>query len=197
MTLITHTTEHFYSFTEYLNYDDGTNNPYELVAGRLLKVNPPTFRHLLVADFLQEFLKGEIKRGQTPWVCLREASIRTGLNRARLSDICVISATEIAKFLDQSAVCEVAPLLVIEIVSPSSIAIDYRYKPSEYAALGISEYWIVDPLTSKISVLIWEEGWYEESIFTNTQPLISSLFPNIILTPDQVFSAGNLGKIQL
>ena len=41
---------------------------------------------------------------------------------------------------------EIPPLLAIEIVSPDSIQRDYRYKRSEYAAVGIAEYWIVDAL---------------------------------------------------
>ena len=38
-----------------------------------------------------------------------------------------------------------APLLVVEVVSPGKVNEDrdYRYKRSEYAARGISEYWIV------------------------------------------------------
>jgi Uma2 family endonuclease len=60
--------------------------------------------------------------------------------------------------LDQSAVCQTSPLLVVEVVSPNLVKRDYRYKRSEYAALEIPEYWIVDPLESKVSVLLWNDG---------------------------------------
>lgn len=60
--------------------------------------------------------------------------------------------------LNQSAVFEVPPQLVVEIVSPESLKRDYRYKRSEYAALGIPEYWIIDPEQQKITILQWEEG---------------------------------------
>jgi Uma2 family endonuclease len=43
-----------------------------------------------------------------------------------------------------------APLLVVEVVSPSTIAVDYRAKHSEYAVLDIAEYWIVDPLAKPL-----------------------------------------------
>lgn len=46
------TTERLYSFEEYLAYDDGTDNRYELVDGKLESMNPPTFRHLLLAKFI-------------------------------------------------------------------------------------------------------------------------------------------------
>lgn len=57
----------------------------------------------------------------------------------------------------------------VEVVSPDSVKRDYRYKRSEYVALEIPEYWIVDPLETKISVLLLEEGLYEETVFTSNQ----------------------------
>jgi Uma2 family endonuclease len=70
---------------------------------------------------------------------------------------------------------------------------DYRYKRSEYAALEVPEYWIVDPLEGKISVLLLEEGLYEETVFTNSQNIRSRTFPELSITVEQVLNAGNLG----
>ena len=36
------------TFESYLIYDDGTDNRYELERGKLLLMNPPTVRHLLI-----------------------------------------------------------------------------------------------------------------------------------------------------
>ena len=47
--------------------------------------------------------------------------------------------------LDQSAVLVSAAFLVVEVVSESTAAVDYREKVAEYQAIGIPEYWIVDP----------------------------------------------------
>jgi Uma2 family endonuclease len=93
--------------------------------------------------------------------------------------------------IDQSAVCQTSPLLVVEVVSPDSIKRDYRYKRSEYAALEISEYWIVDPLDSKVSVLLWDDGLYEELVFTGNQIITSKAFPDLKLTVGQILAAGN------
>jgi Uma2 family endonuclease len=81
----------------------------------------------------------------------------------------------------------------VEIISPESIKRDYRYKRSEYAALAIPEYWIVDPLENKVTVLIWEEGFYEESVFIGSQPIQSVAFPELMLTVEQILSAGTVG----
>jgi Uma2 family endonuclease len=90
--------------------------------------------------------------------------------------------------MDQSAVCQTSPLLVVEVVSPDSINRDYRYKRSEYAALEIPEYWIVDPLESKVSVLLWDDGLYEEFVFTGTQVIASKTFLDLELTVNQVLA---------
>jgi Uma2 family endonuclease len=95
--------------------------------------------------------------------------------------------------LDQSAVFQTPPLLVVAVVSPESINRDYRYKRSEYAAAEIAEYWIVDPILNKISILLLEEGFYEETVLTKSQPIVSQILPELTLTVDQVLAAGNLG----
>ncbi|MEH2080118.1 MAG: Uma2 family endonuclease [Nostoc sp.] len=44
--------------------------------------------------------------------------------------------------------------LVVEVVSPrtENRSRDYRYKRTEYAARGITKYWIVDPELKQITV---------------------------------------------
>ncbi len=44
-------------------------------------------------------------------------------------------------------------------VSPNQENRDYRYKRSEYAARGIAEYWIVDPIAQKVTVLEWVDSY--------------------------------------
>ena len=64
---------------------------------------------------------------------------------------------------------------------------DYRYKRSEYAARGIAEYWIVDPLISRVTILVLNEGLYDERIFENDNAIASPLFPQLQLTANDVF----------
>ncbi|QHG17816.1 Uma2 family endonuclease [Nostoc sp. ATCC 53789] len=187
------TTERLYSFEEYLAYNDGTDSRYELVDGKLERMNPPTFRHLLLAKFLEQTFDTEINRLSLPWLCFREAGVRTGWRKSRLPDVYVVTAEQVMEFLDESAVCQSAPILVVEVVSPDSVKRDYRYKRSEYAALEIAEYWIVDPIESKITILLLSEGLYEEKEFSGSQQIVSATFSEIALTVEQVLSAGNVG----
>ncbi|MBF2014791.1 MAG: Uma2 family endonuclease [Rivularia sp. T60_A2020_040] len=186
------TTKSIYSFEEYLTYDDGTDNRYELIDGKLELMNPPTFRHLLISDFLADSFKAEIKKLKLPWMCFREAGIRTGWRKSRLSDVYVVTSEQVMEFLDESAVCQSPPLLVVEVVSPESVKRDYRYKRSEYAALEIPEYWIVDPIESKVTVLLLEEGLYEDTEFSGNQKIVSRTFSELDLTVEQVLAAGNI-----
>jgi len=45
------------------------------------------------------------------------------------------------------------PLLLAEIVSPSTRATDYVIKAGEYAAAGVGQYWIIDPGARVINIL--------------------------------------------
>ena len=181
------------TFEEYLNYDDGTGLHYELVDGKLELMNPPTIQHFLIAKLLEQVLDAEIKRLSLPWLCFRETGVRTGRNKSRLTDLCVVPLEQARELMNVSAVFQSPPLLIVEVVSPDSVKRDYRYKRSEYAALEVSEYWIVDPLETKISVLFLEEGLYEETVFTISQQIVSRTFPELAITVEQVFQAGHLG----
>ncbi|MEH2398268.1 Uma2 family endonuclease [Nostoc sp.] len=179
------------TFEEYLTYDHGNDFHYELVDGKLELMNPPTIQHFLIVDFLDTALKAEIKRCNSTWLCFRESGVRTGRNKSRLTDLCVVTLEQARELLNASAVFESPPLLIVEVVSPESV---YRHKRSEYAALEVPEYWIVDPIEAKISVLLLEDGFYEETIFTATKQIGSRTFPELAITVDQVFTAGNLSQ---
>ncbi|MEH2364101.1 Uma2 family endonuclease [Nostoc sp.] len=187
------------TFEEYLIYDNGSDFHYELVDGKLELMNPPTIQHFLIVDFLDTALKAEIKRCNSTWLCFRESGVRTGRNKSRLTDLCVVTLEQARELLNASAVFESPPLLIIEVVSPESVKRDYRHKRSEYAALEVPEYWIVDPLETKISVLLLEDGFYEETVFTTNQQIGSRTFPELAIPAahfvnavDQVFTAGKL-----
>jgi Uma2 family endonuclease len=80
------------------------------------------------------------------------------------------------------------PLVAIEIVAPNreNIARDYRYKRSEYAARGISEYWIVDPEPKKITVLSLLDGFYDEVIYTGADKISSPALPEIEIKVNEI-----------
>ncbi len=52
---------------------------------------------------------------------------------------------------------------------------------------GIPEYWIIDPIALKISVLTLISGFYELAEFNNKDRIISVTFTDLELTPQMVF----------
>ena len=180
------------SFEDYATFDNQSEARYELVDGKLIEMNPPTFGHMLIAKFIEQRLDAEIRRLHLGWLCFREAGIRTGLRKSRLTDVYVLRPEQVSDFLDESAICQTAPLLAVEVVSPDSVTRDYRYKRAEYAALEIPEYWIVDPLESQVAVLVFNEGLYDETVFEGDRPLTSPTFPDLKLTVENILAAGTL-----
>jgi Uma2 family endonuclease len=151
-------------------------------------MSPPLLNHILIAKLLEQIFEQEIKRLQLDWICLKEVGVRTGLRKSRLPDIAIVTKAQVEAMRNQVAVFEVSPLLVVEVISSSSIKQDYRYKRSEYAGLAIPEYWIVDPLENKVSVLVLEEGFYEVTEFKETQPIVSPTFKALVVMPEQILA---------
>lgn len=174
------------TFEDYLNYDDGTDNYYELEDGELILMNPPIGLHALILRFLSNTLEAEIKQLNLPWATLQLLGVRTATRRARLPDLCVIPLEIVREYLNTSAVVESGMLLVIEVVSPDSVKRDYRFKRTEYAAFGIPEYWIIDPLEQKVMVLQLVDGLYEDKAYQGNEALESQIFPELSLTVNQV-----------
>jgi Uma2 family endonuclease len=82
------------------------------------------------------------------------------------------------------------PRLVMEIVSPGKTNRDRDYlnKRAQYAAIAVTEYWIVDPKTQSILVLVLENGSYQEvGQFQDGDRIISPLFSSLSLAAEQVF----------
>jgi Uma2 family endonuclease len=57
------------------------------------------------------------------------------------------------------------PSLVFEVVSQGGEARDYELKREEYLAFGLREYWIVDPIERRVTVLIRDGDVWMERVF--------------------------------
>lgn len=117
-------------------------------------------------------------------------------SRVRMPDLMVLGEELAAALLasGRSTITEdmPAPLLAIEVVSPGKTNEnrDYRFKRSEYAARGIPEYWIVDPTKDQVMVLTLVDGLYESVNYVGNDLILSTLFPQLDLTVEQLLRAG-------
>ncbi|MEO1145120.1 MAG: Uma2 family endonuclease [Cyanobacteria bacterium J06638_22] len=180
---------------DYLRYDDGTDTRYALENGQLVIMPPESDRNQRIASFLfacflqQGIPLARLRIGLEIVVAGRRAT-------TRFPDIAILSeeleavlagARRATVMLDMPP-----PSLVVEIVSPGSENRDrdYRYKRSEYAARGITEYWIVDPVEDKVTILSLLEGLYEEQVFEGDRPLASTVSPDLTLTATEIWAIG-------
>ncbi|MBT9312117.1 Uma2 family endonuclease [Leptothoe kymatousa] len=179
------------TLADYLAYEAPTEKRYELVNGELIEMPAESDLNQRIAMFLLAYF---LKQG-TPHYCLRiglEIAVSGTLATVRLPDLAILS--EDAALALEGANRSIItydmppPQLVIEVVSPGQANRDYRHKRSEYAARGISEYWIIDPSDKQVTILVWTDGLYEGTIFRGEQPLKSTLLSDINLTAAQVLA---------
>jgi Uma2 family endonuclease len=80
--------------------------------------------------------------------------------------------------------------LVMEIVSPDKPQRDTDEKPLDYAEAAIPEYWIVNPLTSTITVLVLKDDSYvEHGVFRRGDQAMSKLLDGFRISVDEVLDA--------
>jgi Uma2 family endonuclease len=176
------------TLAEFLAYDDGTDNLYELENGALISMPAESDINQRIASFLFAFFLGfdilsyRLRIGMEIAVSGAKVSVRIP-DLVLLSEELAIEmkgATRSIVLMDMPP-----PLLVVEVVSPNQEKRDYRYKRSEYAARGIAEYWIVDPIQQQVTILEWVEGLYEEKVYVGDNKIESTILANLDLTVER------------
>jgi Uma2 family endonuclease len=185
-----------YTFAEYLAYDDGTDTSYELVNGELVAMSLGTGLHGGIIEFINTQFKQEIKRLNLEWTSKQTLigvrSPRAGKwETCRIPDVTVVLLSQWQSLRNREAIIELnesPPILVVEVVSESTKVVDYRAKRVEYNVINIPEYWIVDPLASKVTVFTLFEELYESAQYVGSDIIESQTFPDLKLTVDQVLA---------
>lgn len=136
----------------------------ELIDGKIYYMSPPNTRHqALVMDLsyqIKDYLRhnnGECSVFPAPFAVFLNENDKNYVE----PDISIICDKN--KITDKG--CNGAPDWVIEIVSPSSKAIDYFTKLFKYRTAGVREYWIVDPAKEMIMVYRFEKETMEQYSF--------------------------------
>jgi Uma2 family endonuclease len=83
-------------------------------------------------------------------------NVRLPGNRVRIPDIAVLTSR------DHPRLVEATPVLVAEILSPSTRREDLVVKATEYLAGGIGQYWVVDPAHREVVVYRQSGGRWSE-----------------------------------
>lgn len=87
-----------------------------------------------------------------------------------------------ADFEDSSTV----PLLVVEVLSPSTWRHDVRRKREVYARIGVASYWLLEPHAPAITVLTLVDGSYvEEAVVGPGEEHVTALPFQVRLAPGE------------
>jgi len=165
---------------------------YEIIDGEVIELPTPTLKHqrivmrlsLKISDFVTKKKSGELFPAPFDFV-IRRQPLRT-----RQPDLFYISyerAGDMSALMEQSRL-EMAPDLVIEVLSPSDTYSAWREKLHDYHALGVPEVWAVDLEKQEIEVLVREERSYGSlGWFSGDEPIQSRVLPELQLIPKTLF----------
>ncbi|MDP9799101.1 Uma2 family endonuclease [Catenuloplanes nepalensis] len=126
--------------------EDGVRR--ELIDGLLLVCPAPSRAHQKIASYLERTLEETCPEHLE---VVQGVEIRLGPRRTFIPDVLVITADAAQHRSRMYEPHEIA--LAVEIVSPTSMAIDRVLKPNLYAEAGIPHYWRIEIEDGKILIL--------------------------------------------
>lgn len=158
--------------------DDGRR--YELVDGVLLVSSAPTDLHQVVLAGLFRVLDRACPDSMT----VLFAPVDVVFTRTRLLQPDLMVFPRLTNLLGKPA-SRPLPLLAVEVLSPSTRAVDTTLKRQVCQDGGIPSYWLVDPLEPAVTVLELQDGsyvergtWRGDDLLATTQPFPLSLSPS-------------------
>jgi Uma2 family endonuclease len=183
----------------------GDDFKYELIDGELVEMEP-TGPHEQVTGFINLQLNLAIAHLNQPYFIPMRCLIKPlGLMSAFKPDVIVLDrpALEAEPLWRREPIITLGSSvkLIVEVVS-TNWQNDYARKLDDYQALGIPEYWIVDylglggtffigsPKQPTITICNLQSDHYQMQAFRGEEYLMSSIFPDLRLTAQQVFTSG-------
>ncbi len=195
------------SFDEFLAHYGGDKR-YELIDGEVFDLEP-TGQHEEVAAFVTAKACVQIDSLKLPWFVLQRGLLRPsnmGMTAFR-PDVAVVDKRMLEQeplWLEQSILTLGSSIKFVAEVVSSNWQNDYARKVEDYAALGIVEYWIADyaglggvrhigkPKQPTLSVCTLVDGEYDIQRLRGNNAVVSTTFPTLNLTAEQVLKAGNI-----
>lgn len=158
--------------------DDGWR--HELVDGSLLMTPAPSERHqsvvLEMAVLLRAACPADLK------VLIAPFDVVLALDTVVQPDVLVARRTNLTE-----ADLPAAPVLTVEVLSPSTRHIDLGLKRARYESAGCSSYWVVDPGgPGAPSITMWElrDGVYVETLRASGTEVARASRPyDIVIVP--------------
>lgn len=143
----------------------------EFINGEVIVQSPARLRHTDVKDDLLTLLKTFVKSRGNGFVGAEKMLISLSRNDYE-PDVCYFAEAKATLFTGDQMKFP-APDLIIEVLSPSTEEIDRTIKFEDYAAHGVSEYWLVDPDAETVEQYVLAGDRYELQMKSRTGMLTS------------------------
>ncbi|MFH1463258.1 MAG: Uma2 family endonuclease [Pseudomonadota bacterium] len=175
------------TFADWLRFpDDG--RLYEILGGELHVAPPPSILHQRVSRNLGVKLVHFLDQGHLGEALLAPIGVRFSDDDVLEPDLLVVLAEHAHRVREQFV--EAPPDLVVEILSPGTAGRDLGAKRRLYEAATVPEYWIVDPESRAVEVLVLEGGRYRRfGLFRRKDTLRSQVLEGFELPLAEVFPA--------
>ncbi len=154
--------------------DDGRR--YELIHGEVHLTPAPNTKHQYVVHNLDISLSLYLQKNKLGEVWEAPLDVRLGEDTALQPDLIFVSNSR-AGIIQENWI-EGAPDLVVEVLSPSTVAHDRTTKLGIYAAAGVPEFWLIDSQVKTVEVLkLQGKKYFVEATLAGDHVLASNLFP--------------------
>ncbi|MDY6969835.1 MAG: Uma2 family endonuclease [Spirochaetota bacterium] len=179
-------TEIKFSYEDYRNLPESETNIYELIHGEFVMVPSPETYHQEISRNIEYFLWDFVRKNSLGFVYFAPFDVVFSKENVVQPDILYISK-ERSKIITENNI-QGAPDLIIEILSKSTAERDKTLKKTLYAKYGVKEYWIVDPETKTVEVLILQKtGYAIDRIYKKNDTLTTSLLEELKIDLKEVF----------
>ncbi len=140
---------------DYQEMPDGP--PYfQVIDGELVMSPSPNTQHQIVAGRIYLLLGNFLVKHPLGDVFIAPLDVHLGDINIYQPDVFFVSNQRSHLITDQGI--EGAPDLVVETLSPGTARYDKGSKRKNYASFGVTEYWLVDPVTRTIEVYALEKN---------------------------------------
>ena len=157
----------------------------EFINGEVIVQSPVKLQHSEASDNLLTLLSAYVKKHKLGMV--RHEKILITLTRNDYEpDICFFTQEKSHRFYPDQMKFP-APDFIVEILSPSTEAIDRGVKFEDYAAHGVREYWLVDPERETIEQYGLHGAAYELLVKVNSGMIRSHVVERFQLAVRAVF----------
>lgn len=159
----------------------------EFINGEKIVHSPVKLRHSLAVKRLLVLLDAYVSTHGLGLVGFEKVMVSLTRNDYE-PDICFFDAATAAGFQPDQMRFP-APALMVEVLSPSTEANDRGVKFDDYAAHGVTEYWIIDPDEEVVEQYRLAGEGYKLAIKAQTGELRSIAVPGFVIPVRAIFDA--------